>query len=183
MAEEVGVLKEKEIDIIENLLTLHDVKVKDILTPRRVMFTVKKDVLLESFKDKSMLELEKFKEYSRVPVFGEDVDDIVGIVISKELFHELIVDELENKENIIKKVSKINENIPISKLIDMFLAKQEHLFIVTDNYGQTEGIVTLEDAVETLLGKEIVDELDSNVDMQELAREKMMELKIHKKRR
>ena len=59
----------------------------------------------------------------------------------------------------------------------MFIAKKEHMFLVVDSYGQTEGVVTLEDAVETLLGIEIVDELDSNIDMRKAARDKMMKLR------
>jgi CBS domain containing-hemolysin-like protein len=70
-------------------------------------------------------------------------------------------------------VYKINENIPVSKVLNLFLGRKEHLFIVTDNYDQTEGVVTLEDAIETLLGVEIVDELDKNIDLREVAKLKM----------
>jgi len=181
IAEEKGVIKEKESDMIENLLHLHEIKVKDILTPRSVLFAVQKDELLNSFKSKkNNLDLEKFKEYSRIPVYENNIDDIVGIVRSKEYFHEFIENKLKKKSEIIKPVHQINENIPISKLIDMFIAKKEHMFVVVDSYGQTEGVVTLEDAVETLLGIEIVDELDSNIDMREAARAKMMKIRKEK---
>ena len=110
------------------------------------------------------------KTYSRIPVFGENIDDIRGMVLSKEYFHEMLVDTLENKRSLIKPVFTINQNIPVSKLMDLFLSRKEHLFIVEDNYGQTEGLVTLEDAVETLFGIEIVDELDQTIDMRELAK-------------
>lgn len=180
IAEEKGILRETESSIIENLLKLHSIRVKDILTPRSVMFSVKKEELLQSFKGENLLKMEKFREYSRVPVYGDNIDDIKGIVISKELFHEMIENKLEHKEKIIKPVSSVNENVPVSKLIDMFLAKKEHLFIVSDSYGQTEGVVTLEDAVETLLGIEIVDELDSNVNMREVARAKMLKHRAQK---
>lgn len=177
VAEERGVLKGNESEMIGNLLQLHEVKVKDIFTPRSVLFSVQKDVLINSFKSNSLIDLNKFKEYSRVPVYDENIDDIIGVVISKEYFYEYIENTLQNKEQIIKPIFSVNENIPISKLIDMFLTKKEHMFIVVDNYGQTEGVVTLEDAVETLLGVEIVDELDTNVDMREVARMKMRELR------
>lgn len=181
IAEEKGVLKESESDVIENLLQLHNIKVKDILTPRSVLFSVEKESILKSFKGKGHdLDLEKFKEYSRIPVYEDNIDNIVGLVISKEYFHEYIENRLKKKSEIIKPVGQVNENIPISKLIDMFIAKKEHMFIVVDNYGQTEGVVTLEDAVETLLGIEIVDELDSNIDMREVARKKMQALRRQK---
>ncbi len=181
IAEEKGVLREKETDVIENLLQLNNIKVKDILTPRSVLFAVEKEELLKSFKKKeNNLDLEKFKEYSRIPVYEDNIDNIVGLVISKEYFHEYIENKLKKRSEIIKPVGQVNENIPISKLIDMFIAKKEHMFIVVDNYGQTEGVVTLEDAVETLLGIEIVDELDSNIDMREVARKKMQTLRRQK---
>ena len=66
----------------------------------------------------------------------------------------------------------VPEKLPVHKLINMFIRQQIHLFIVEDKYGQTAGVVTLEDALETLLGEEIVDESDSVADMQELAKEK-----------
>lgn len=181
IAEEVGILKESESSIIENLLQLHNTKVKDILTPRSVMFCVKEEDILKSLNGEKSLDMEKFKEYSRVPVYKESIDDIEGVVISKELFHELIENKLEDKSKIIKRINTVHENVPVSKLIDMCLAKKEHMFVVIDRYGQTEGIVTLEDAVETLLGMEIVDELDSNVDMREVARAKMLKHRASKK--
>lgn len=163
-------------------MQLHRIKVKDILTPRSVMFCVKERDLLKCLEGENLLDLAKFKEYSRVPVYGESIDDIKGVIISKELFHELIENRLEDKSQIIKPVNNVNENVPVSKLIDMFLARKEHMFIVSDSYGQTEGVVTLEDAVETLLGMEIVDELDSNVDMREVARAQMLKHRAQKLR-
>ena len=180
IAEKKGVLRNSESEMIENLLQLQKVKVKDIFTPRSVVFSVQKDNLINSFKTKNIVELNKFKEYSRIPVYGRSIDDILGLIISKEYFHEYIENNFEDKSEIIKPVNRVNENIPISKLIDMFIAKKEHMFIVTDNYGQTEGVVTLEDAMETLLGMEIVDELDSNIDMRELAKNKVMRSRMEK---
>jgi len=178
IAEANGVLKEKETDMIENLLNLGDIKIKDIHTPRSVLFCVNKQELLLSLsknqtKLQTKLNLDKFKEYSRIPIYDKNIDDIVGIVISKEYLLECIENKLDDKNDIIKPVYKISENISISKLLDLFISRKEHLFIVTDDYGQTEGIVTLEDALETLLGVEIVDELDRNVDMREVAKTKM----------
>lgn len=171
IAGEEGVIKKREHNIIENLLTLNEIKVQDIYTPRSVVFAVEKSDFLNSFKSKnSALELEKFKEYSRVPIYENSIDNIIGKVISKEYFYESIENKLKNKSDLIKPVSSVNKHIPISKLIDMFLVKNEHLYIVLDNYGQVEGVVTLEDALETLLGTEIIDELDSHIDMREVAR-------------
>jgi CBS domain containing-hemolysin-like protein len=172
LGEEAGLLKEKDSLIIENILALNSIKVRDIHTPRSVMFSISKKELLDSLDENSEVELDfiKLKEYSRVPVYDENIDDIAGIILSKEYFYEYINRKKKKEFNLIKPVFKINENIPVSKLLDLFIAKKEHMFIVVDSYDQTEGIVTLEDAVETLLGTEIVDELDKNIDMRELAK-------------
>jgi len=172
MGEEAGILKEKELHIIENIFDINDIKVKDIFTPRNVLFALQKDILLNSLTlhDKTEITLEKLKEYSRIPIYNQDIDDVIGIIFSKEYFYEFIEDKLENKNDIIKPVFKVNKNIPISKLLDLFISRQEHLFIVVDNYDQTDGIVTLENAIETLLGLEIVDEFDNTINMRELAK-------------
>ncbi|MEA3289292.1 MAG: CBS domain-containing protein, partial [Campylobacterota bacterium] len=172
MGEEAGIIKEQNSHILKNIFSLNDIKIKDIHTPRKVMFSINKDILLQSLQnnDFSKIDMKRVKEYSRIPIYNNDIDDIIGVVISKEFLAEALNNQIENKEEIIREVYKINENIPVSKLVDMFIIKKEHMFLVVDNYDQTEGLVTLEDALETILGREIVDELDKNIDMRELAK-------------
>lgn len=174
IGEEAGVLKEQESDVIENLLQFSDMRVKDIYTPRSVLFCLSKECLLKNLQEhEDNIDITKFKEYSRVPIYGEDIDDIKGYILAKEYFHEFIANELKDKEELIKPLFSVNENLPISNVLDLFMNKKAHLFLVTDNYGQTEGVVSLEDVMETLLGQEIVDELDKNIDMRELAKQRM----------
>ncbi|MGB5792502.1 CNNM domain-containing protein, partial [Poseidonibacter sp.] len=158
MSEEAGIIKQKDFRIMENILKYSKVKVKEIYTPRKVLFSLNQDDLINSLENKVTvnIEMDKLKEYSRIPIFNENIDDIVGVIFSKEFFHEFIENTLENKNDIIRPVFKINENVPISKLLDLFLSKKEHMFIVVDHYDQTKGIVTLEDVLEELLGTEIV---------------------------
>jgi len=172
IGEESGIIKKKENLIIENLFKMDNIKVKDIHTPRRVMFAISKDNLLNTLnhKKKINLDFKKLKEYSRIPIYQNNTDNILGVVFAKDFLHEYIHNELKDKNKIIKPLFQVNENIPISKVLDMFLARKEQMFLVQDNYNQTEGIVTLEDVLETLLGIEIVDEFDSTVDMRELAK-------------
>jgi len=77
--------------------------------------------------------------------------------------------------NLSKKIIRVSEKLPVQNLIDLFIKNHMHLFLVEDEFGQTSGIVTLEDAIETLLGREILDESDTVTDMQELARGKYRE--------
>lgn len=169
MSEDRGVLDEKESDVIENILLLDKVKVKEILTPRTVVFGIDGNRTL-----KDIIENEPaiFK-FSRIPVFNGSLETVTGIVMTKKIFKYAIKDNSLLLKEIQKDIFKINENIPVSMALDLLIKKKEHMFLVLDSYDQTEGIVTLEDCIETILGVEIVDESDSHADMREVAKQKM----------
>ncbi len=169
MSEGEGVLDEKESDVIENILLLDKIKIEEILTPRTVVFALDGN---RSIKDIVESEPAIFK-FSRVPVFDGDIEKITGMVMTKKIFKQALEDDTVKLNNIQKDIFKINENIPVSLALDLFIKKKEHMFLVLDSYDQTEGIVTLEDCVETILGVEIVDESDSDADMREVAKHKM----------
>lgn len=169
MSEGEGVLGEKESDVIENILLLDKIKIEEILTPRTVVFALDGKRTIKDIVDN---EPAIFK-FSRVPVFDGDIEKITGIVMTKKIFKQALKDDSIILESIQKNIYKINENIPVSMALDLFIKKKEHMFLVQDSYDQTEGIVTLEDCVETILGVEIVDESDSDADMRELAKRQM----------
>ena len=168
MGEREGSILSKESALIENLFKLKNIKTKDIMTPRSVVFAFKSDVTVED-----AIEDDKMYIHSRIPIYDETIDDIVGIVFNQSILEES-VEERDNTilNDITVPVHKISENVPVSSLIDQFVNRKTHLFIVQDNYGQTSGVVTLEDAIETLLGVEIVDEMDEVEDMQAFAKDK-----------
>lgn len=173
MGEKHGVVSERESDLLENLFDFKDAKVKDAMTPSTVLFAVSKDLTIAEY-----LQQEDFNTFSRIPVFDKTIDNIVGVVLRNALFLEVINgNQTRNIGEIIKPVTHISESIPLSKTLDMFITKKEHIFIVHDSYGQTMGIVTLEDVIETLLGIEIMDELDKVEDLQALAKKKLKERK------
>ncbi|CAA6808702.1 MAG: protein of unknown function DUF21 [uncultured Campylobacterales bacterium] len=178
IGEDEGIIDEKESDIIENVLKLQNFKLKDILTPRSVMFAVE-----EGMKLQDILKLENIYKFSRVPVYKNNIDNITGVVLVKNIFANVLNNKDVTAFDIKNDLTKLNENIPVSKVLDMFLSKREHMALVVDSYDQTEGIVTLEDCIETMLGVEIVDESDTSENMQELAKKKMKEKrKIRKKK-
>jgi len=152
LSEDEGVLGEKESDVIENILLLDKIRTKEILTPRTVVFALDGT---RSIKDIIENEPAIFK-FSRVPIYHESIENITGIVMTKKIFKQAL-----------------SENLPVSRALDLFIKKKEHMFLVLDSYDQVEGIVTLEDCVETILGVEIVDESDSDADMREVAKQKM----------
>ena len=168
LSEEDGIINDMESDIIENTLSLKEIKIKDILTPRSVVFAVEKNTLL-----KDLLDDKRTYKFSRVPVYDETIDNIVGMVLTKKIFKHAIKDSNVTMEEIMIKVERIHENIPVLKALSSFTKTKGHMLIVVDGYDQTEGIVTLEDCVETLLGLEIMDELDTTEDMRKLATSKM----------
>jgi len=168
LSEEDGIINDMESDIIENTLSLKAIKIKDILTPRSVVFAVDKNVLI-----KDLLDDKRTYKFSRVPVYDGTIDNIVGMVLTKKIFKHAIKDPEVSMENVMIKVERVNENIPVLKALSSFTKTKGHMLIVVDGYDQTEGIVTLEDCVETLLGLEIMDELDTTEDMRKLATTKM----------
>ena len=174
MGEKEGSILSKESVLIENLFKLKNIKTKDIMTPRSVVFALKSTVSVEE-----AIEDDRMYIHSRIPVYGDTIDDIIGVV-----FNQIILEEsVEERDNTLLKdimvpVHKISENVPVSALIDQFVNRKTHLFIVEDNYGQTSGVVTLEDAIETLLGVEIVDEMDEVEDMQVLAKNRKLQDKM-----
>lgn len=177
LSEEEGIIGDLESDIIENTLTLNSIKIKDILTPRSVMYAIEKNASI-----KDVIEDKRTFKFSRVPVYDGTIDNIVGIILTKKLFKQAIKDPDVKIETILKPVFALHENIPVSKALNKFIQKKEHMFIVHDSYDQTEGIVTLEDCIETLLGLEIMDESDTTADMRKLALSKMKAKRKEKER-
>ena len=176
LSEDDGIIDEKESDVIENILNLDNIKVNEILTPRSVVFAIDENMSI-----KEVIETQDgiFK-FSRIPVYNGSLEDVTGLVLTKKIFKQALKDDNVNISSIKKKIVSINENIPVSKALDMLINKKDHMFLVMDNYDQTEGIVTLEDCVETILGVEIVDESDTTVDMRELAKRKMKQKRKEK---
>ncbi|MFC1606445.1 CNNM domain-containing protein [Candidatus Latescibacterota bacterium] len=156
-----GILHKKDALILENLLLLREIKTVDILTPRSVVFALQVDTTLRTVISEHMP-----IRFSRIPVYGESFDSITGFVLKSELIETFYTgggDDVVG--NLAKPIQAIPGSRSIADLLDDFISQSEHIFLVVDEFGGTAGIVTLEDAVETLLGVEIVDEFDSVEDM------------------
>lgn len=168
MGEKEGSIHAKEGDLIENMLKLKNIKAKDIMTPRSVVFALPASTTIED-----AIEDDRMYIHSRIPIFGDTLDDVVGMVFNQRILEESNEDHDKiTLESISHEVHMVSENLPVPNLIDQFVKRKTHLFVVFDSYGQTAGVVTLEDAIETLLGVEIVDEMDEVEDMQMLAKDR-----------
>jgi CBS domain containing-hemolysin-like protein len=168
LSEREGSILSQESALIENLLKLKEFKAKDIMTPRSVVFSLRHDMTVAD-----AVEQDGTYVHSRIPVYKENQDNVIGQVFNQRILEESVENNNERRlEEISVPVFHVSENLPVHKLLDLFIKRREHLFIVHDSYGQTLGVVTMEDAIETLLGVEIIDEMDQVSDMQSLARER-----------
>lgn len=168
IGEEEGIFTEKENKIIQNLLKLKNVKVEDIMTPRVVVASADEDLLLSEFmKNKDNL------RFSRIPVYSESEENITGYVFRQKVFENLAEDQHELRIKDLKRpILFIPENLVLFIVWEKLIESKEHMAVVVDEYGSLQGIVTMEDIIETLLGIEIIDETDTIVDMQKYAKEK-----------
>jgi len=168
MGETEGVLQKKETLVIKNLLKLNSIFVKDVMTPRSVLMVLQKDQTIQEV-------MSEFKSvpFSRIPVYDKDLDNIVGMVFRYEFLERYGKDQYNVKlEEFMHPIHTIHQNTSIALSLDEFIKRREHMFLAIDDYGSTMGIVTMEDAIETLLGVEIMDETDDIEDMRKLALER-----------
>jgi CBS domain containing-hemolysin-like protein len=167
LGEEEGILEEDEETVIHNLLRLREITVGEVMTPRVVVTAFQSDSTI-----RTILEENTVIRFSRIPVFGESIDDIDGIVIRSELLMAASRDEWDRQiSEFTKPVRTVRGDSSVDSALDMFLTQRQQVAVVVDEFGGTAGLVTMEDVLETLLGEEIVDELDEVDDMRELARE------------
>ena len=163
-----GTLFSQENEYLSNLLGLHEIRTEQVLTPRSVMH-----MLDENMTVTEALDHPESAQFTRIPIYGEGMDNITGKVIKRDLFEaERAGHGSDPISKYAKKIVRVSEKLPVQQLLDMSIKHHAHLFLVEDEFGQTAGVVTLEDAIETLLGREIVDESDVVEDMQALARGK-----------
>ena len=164
-----GVFSKQENRIIQNILDLKKIKASEILTPRVVVVSVNENMTLDKFKKDK-----KFLNFSRIPTFTEGNEKITGYILLQD-----ILKKISDSENLSTKIISfrrdvltVPNSISVFVLFNQLLEKKEQISIVVDEYGGLDGIITIEDIIESLLGLEIVDENDQVVDMQKYAKQK-----------
>ncbi len=163
-----GLFSDKENKIIQNILKLKNIKVTEIMTPRVVVAIAEENLQLQDF-----LKNKGYLNYSRIPVYSGNDENITGYVLRQQVFENLAEDKhtLQLKD-IKREIMVFPDTTVLYFLWEKLLEKKEHIALIVDEYGGVDGIVTLEDVIETLLGLEIVDENDTVTDMQKYARER-----------
>jgi len=167
LGHEMGHINERESKIIRNLFRFKLVQTSAIMTPRVVVAALQADLTV----DEALASLQKIT-FSRIPVYSQHVDAVTGFVLREDL----LVAQNEGRGSaqvgsFRREIVAVLDTLPLSKLLETLLQERQHIALVVGEYGETEGIVTLEDVVETLLGIEILDEGDEVEDMQLLARQ------------
>ncbi|MBO6044655.1 MAG: DUF21 domain-containing protein [Bacteroidales bacterium] len=168
VAEEEGDLEEDENAIIQNLINMDDVTAADVMTPRVVAHIAPERMTIKTFyRDK------RYLHHSRIPVFADNDEYITGYILRMEALQLMAEDKYDVTLGEIKReIASFNEDTPLDEIWDEMLRKDEQISVIINEYGSFQGILTLEDVIETLLGSEIVDEYDTVRDMQQLALDK-----------
>ena len=170
IGEEEGIFGKKENKIIQNLIRLKSIRVSEIMTPRVVVSVADEKMTLRDF-----LSNKEFLRFSRIPVYLKNNENITGYVFRHEVFEKLAEEEVGLQlKNIRRNIVVVPESSPLFKVWETLLEKKEHIALIVDEYGGMDGIVTMEDIIETLLGFEIVDEKDTIADMRQYAKERWL---------
>lgn len=168
VGEQIGQIHDNEARIIRNLFRFGSVKVTDIMTPRTVISALPEDLTVLG-----AWEYIVNTPFSRHPIYKKGIDDITGVVFRDDiLLNKAQGQGDETLKSIKRDILIVPESVSLTVLLESFLRNRQHIAIIVNEYGGTSGLVTLEDLIETLMGMEIMDEMDSVVDMRALARKK-----------
>lgn len=172
VAEESGELDEDENEIIQNLISMDELTASSAMTPRVVADIASENMTVGNFfRDK------RYHHHSRIPVYSDNDEYITGYILRMEALQLMAEDKPEMKlKSIRRDIASFNEDMTLDEIWSEMLDKDEQIAIIINEYGSFQGILTLEDIIETLLGDEIVDEHDEVRDMQELAKERWKRL-------
>jgi CBS domain containing-hemolysin-like protein len=159
------VIDEDENKIIQNVIKLDDVKAEDVMTPTTVAAIAPEQMTLKEFyRDKT------YSHFSRIPVYSDSDEYITGYVLRSEALELLTEDKFNMTLGEIKRdIVMYKEEMPVSEIWDSMLRNKRHIACVIDEYGSFQGIITLEDIIETIVGLEIMDERDDVADLRQLA--------------
>ena len=167
-----GVFEENESRILKNLFRFGSISVKDIMTPRTVVYALPGDTTISLMMEKNEKEYTRF---SRIILYQEHLDNVVGYVLKDQILLKAAQGEdALTLESMAREITVVPETMTLSSLFERLTGRIDHIALVIDEYGGFAGIVTMEDIVETLLGMEIMDEEDTVRDMQELARQQWL---------
>ncbi len=166
LGERTGLIEEHESRIINNSFKLRSLKARDIMTPRSVITAFQKEKYVDDVFDDLVA-----CQVSRIPTFKDSLDDCSAFVLKSDVLLAKANGENPQLDELEREFDLVFEDMSLSNLMDALMQNRQHLSVVVTEYGDVSGLVTMEDVVETLLGLEIMDELDEVKDMQAYARQ------------
>ena len=167
LGRKAGEIEPQQEQVIANILKLQDKTVRKVMTPRTVVFSVSEHLTIAE----ALHIKDQWNRHSRVPLYDENQDDVVGIVLSREVLLRSVEGKDSQKlSELMQPVHFVPEGAPLNKIMMDFFEKSAHLFVVVDEYGSVTGVISLEDIIEEIVGREIIDESDTAVDLREYAR-------------
>ncbi|MBP3202153.1 MAG: DUF21 domain-containing protein [Bacteroidales bacterium] len=168
IGEEEGVIDNTENKVIQNIIKLDDIKAYDVMTPRVVAAIAPESMTLRQFYKRDNL-----SHNSRIPVYAESPEFITGYILRYDVLEQLADDKFDVRLGSIKrKIAAFHEETSVSDIWESLLKTKDQIALIIDDYGCFQGIITLEDIIETIQGVEIIDENDTVTDMQQYARER-----------
>ena len=173
IGEEEGVIDNSENKVIQNIIKLDDIKAYDVMTPRVVAAIAPESMTLKQF-----YKQEDLSHYSRIPVYSDSPEFITGYIMRYDVLENLAEDKFDTRlKSIKRKIAAFHEETSVSDIWESLLKTKDQIALIIDDYGCFQGIITLEDIIETILGMEIIDENDTITDMQQYARERWLKRK------
>lgn len=162
-----GVIEAEQETVIANILQLGQKTVRQVMTPRTVTFSASQALTI---KEAARME-GKWRMHSRIPVYDGEPDNVTGIVLSQDVLMAAAIGQDDLKlQQIMRPVHFVPESAPLDRIFIDFFERYQHLFVVVDEYGSVTGVISMEDILEEIIGREIVDESDKSRNMRELAR-------------
>ncbi|RPH43133.1 MAG: HlyC/CorC family transporter [Desulfobulbaceae bacterium] len=176
---ESGGIEADEEKVITNILRLKKKIVRDVMTPRTVTFSLNELLTVQE----AMEMVTRLGNHSRLPVYDREPDNVTGIVLRKDVLQAAAEGKLNlTLSRMIHPVHFVPETAPLNRILVDFFDRRQHLFVVVDEYGSMTGIISMEDVIEEIVGREIVDETDKAKDMREFARTQNIESRKRQKK-
>ncbi len=163
---QAGTIEADEAEVIQNMLQLESKTAREVMTPRTVMVALHHQMTVDEARTKPGV-----IHHSRLPVYDKSPDDVIGIAHRRDVLTSSADGRGDRKvAELMSPVRFVTDSTRLDRMLRLFLERRQHLFVVVDEHGGVAGVITLEDVLEEILGKEIVDEFDTVEDMQEMAR-------------
>ncbi len=176
---ESGGIEADQERVIFNILGLKAKIVREVMTPRTVTFSLDEGLTVEG----AMKMVIRLGSHSRLPVYASEPDNVTGIVLRKDVLQAAAEGKIDLPlSSLLHPVHFVPETAPLNRILVEFFDRRQHLFVVVDEYGSMTGVISLEDVIEEIVGREIVDETDRTKDMREFARAQNQESRSRQKK-